>query len=80
MHQLQCLQYREVDIACTRFVQIFLRFSHPQTAQNNSQKTQTQKINPFIQIQPRLRSHFAKTQTTLKPSYNRDYVLFMYII
>ena len=26
------------------------------------------------------RSHCVKTQTSLKPSYNRDYVLFMYII
>ena len=43
--QLQYLQYREVNIACTRFVQRFLRFSRPQTAQNNSQKLRLKKYN-----------------------------------
>ena len=45
MQQLQCLQHREVNIACTRFVQRFLRFSHSQTAQNNSQKLRLKKYN-----------------------------------
>ena len=55
-------------------------FFSPTNRTIKSLKTQTQKSKPFIQIQPRIRSHFAKTQTTLKLSYNRDYVLFMYIL
>ena len=35
MQQLQCLQHREVNIACTRFVQRFLRFYRPQTDNKN---------------------------------------------
>ena len=43
---LYCIDYAiitmftitEVNIVCTRFVQRFLRFPRPQTAQNNSQK------------------------------------------
>ena len=38
MRQLQCLLCPEENIVCTRFVQRFLRFPRPQTAQNNSQK------------------------------------------
>ena len=50
--QLQCLQYREVNIACTRFVQRFLRFSRPQTAQNNSQKLKLKKHNLLYKYNP----------------------------
>ena len=38
IRQLQCLLCPEENIVCTCFVQRFLRFSRPQTAQNNSQK------------------------------------------
>ena len=52
MWQLQCLQYREVNIACTRFVQRFLRFSRPQTAQNNSQKLRLKNHNLLYKYNP----------------------------
>ena len=44
MQQLQCLQYREVNIASTRFVQRFLRFYRPQTAQKIPPKFRLKNI------------------------------------
>ena len=49
---LKCLQYREVNIACTRFVQRFLRFSRPQTAQNNSQKIRLKNHSLLYKYNP----------------------------
>ena len=52
MRQLQCLLCPEVNIACTRFVQRFLRFSRPQTAQNNSQKLRLKNHNLLYTYNP----------------------------
>ena len=52
IRQLQCLLCPEVNIACTRFVQRFLRFSHPQTAQNNSQKFRLKNHNLSYKYNP----------------------------
>ena len=52
MHQLQCLQYREVNIACTRFVQRFLCFPHPQTAQKISKNLRLKNHNLLYKYNP----------------------------
>ena len=80
MRQLQCLLCPKENIVCTRFVQRFLRFSRPQTAQNNSQKLRLKNHNLLYKYNPALEAILQKTQTTLKLSYNRDYVLFVYIL
>ena len=52
MQQLQCLQYREVNIASTRFVQRFLLFSRPQTAQKISQNFRLKNHNLLYKYNP----------------------------
>ena len=52
IRQLQCLLCPEVNIVCTRFVQRFLRFSRPQTAQNNSQKLRLKNHNLLYKYNP----------------------------
>ena len=50
--QLQCLLCPEENIVCTRFVQRFLRFTHPQTTQNNSQKLRLKNHNLLYKYNP----------------------------
>ena len=76
MRQLQCLLCPKENIVCTRFVQRFLRFSRPQTAQNNSQKLRLKNHNLLYKYNPASEAILQKTQTTLKLSYDRDYGLF----
>ena len=52
IRQLQCLPCPEVNIVCTRFVQRFLRFSHPQIAQNNSQNFRLKNHNLLYKYNP----------------------------
>ena len=52
MRQLQCLLCPKENIVCTRFVQRFLRFSRPQTAQNNSQKLRLKNHNLLYKYNP----------------------------
>ena len=52
IRQLQCLLCPEENIVCTRFVQRFLRFSRPQTAQNNSQKLRLKDHNLLYKYNP----------------------------
>ena len=52
IQQLQCLQHREVNIACTRFVQRFLLFSRPQTAQIIPQKLRLKDHNLLYEYNP----------------------------
>ena len=52
IQQLQCLQYREVNIACIRFVRRFLLFSRPQTAQIIPQKLRLKNHNLSYKYNP----------------------------
>ena len=52
MRQIQCLQHREVNIVCTRFVQRFLLFSRPQTAQKKSQNFRLKNHNLLYKYNP----------------------------
>ena len=52
IRQLQCLLCPEENIVCTRFVQRFLCFPHPQTAQNNSQKLWLKNHNLLYKYNP----------------------------
>ena len=52
IRQLQCLLCPEENIACTRFVQRFLRFSRPQTTQNNSQNFRLRNHNLLYKYNP----------------------------
>lgn len=52
MRQIQCLQHREVNIACTRFVQRFLRFYRPQTAQKISPNFRLKNHNLLYKYNP----------------------------
>ena len=52
MRQLQYLLCPKENIVCTRFVQRFLRFSRPQTAQNNSQKLRLKNHNLLYKYNP----------------------------
>ena len=84
--QLQCLLCPEENIVCTRFVQRFLRFSRPQTAQNNYQKLRLKnhnllyKYNPaseaFLQKRiPRSNHHIIEIMCCLCILYDRLIIL-----
>ena len=86
IRQLQCLLCPEVNIACTRFVQRFLRFSRPQTAQNNSQKLRLRnhnllyKYNPALEVilqkrKPRSNYHIIEIMSCLCIFYDRLIIL-----
>ena len=86
MRQLQCLLCPEANIACTRFVQIFLRLSHPQNAQNNSQNFRLRnhnllyKYNPASEVflqkrKPRSNYHIIEIMSCLCIFYDRLIIL-----
>ena len=85
---LHCIDYATITMftmsrrkhCVYSFCTMISAFFSPTKRTKNFLKSQTQKSTPFIQIQPRLRSLLAKSQILLKLSYNRDYVLFMYIL
>ena len=52
MRQLQCLLCPGVNIACTRFVQRFLRYSRPQTVQKISQNFRLKNHNLLYKYNP----------------------------
>ena len=84
--QLQCLLCPEENIVCTRFIQRFLRFSRPQTAQNNSQKLRLKnhnlsyKYNPASEAilqkrKPRSNHHIIEIMCCLCIFYDRMIIL-----
>ena len=52
IRQLQCLLCPEANIVCTRVVQRFLRFSHPQTTQENPQNLRLKNHNLLYKYNP----------------------------
>ena len=86
IRQLQCLLCPEVNIACTRFVQRFLRFSHPQNAQRISPNFRLKnhnlsyKYNPASEAilqkrKPRSNHHIIEIMCCLCILYDRLIIL-----